>query len=87
MNQYADILNYKSTFIKMFYSVSTGLFDNSITVNHFNFNPAMSITHKGIFFDLQNEEKSYVFTQNDKIIMNNNNNNNVLVGFKIYYLI
>ena len=81
MNQYADILNYKSTFIKMFYSVSTGLFDNSITVNHFNFNPAMSITHKGIFFDLQNGEKSYVFTQNDKIIMDNNSNNNVLVGF------
>ena len=81
MNQYADILNYKSTFIKMFYSLTTGLFDNSITVNHFNFNPAISITHKGIFFDFDNEEKSYVFTQNDKIIMNNSNNSNVLVGF------
>ena len=81
MNQYVDILNYKEPFIKMLYSLSTGLFDNSITVNHFNFNPAISITHKGVFFDYQNEERTYVYTQNDKIIMDKSSNNNILIGF------
>ena len=81
MNQFADILNYKSTFIKSLYSLSTGLFENSITLNHLNFDPAISITHKGIFFDLQNEERSYVYTKNDKIIMDTVDNNNILLGF------
>jgi len=81
MNQYADILNYKKPFIKMIYSLSTGLFDNSITVNHFNFDPAISITHKGLFVDYQNEERAYVYTRNDKIIMDKDDNSNILMAF------
>ena len=40
--------------------------DNYYGINHVNFNPAMMVTHNGIFFDNVIEEPSYFFTQNQQ---------------------
>ena len=65
----ADVLNYKTPFTKYFYSLSNGLFKDSFSLNHLNFNPAQMITHNGIFFDKIITEKAHFFQQNDKVTM------------------
>ena len=67
VDQYVDVLNYKKPLTKYFYSISNGLFEDTYTVNHLNFNPALLITHSGIFVQDDSQEKSYIFDQNEKI--------------------
>ena len=59
----ADVLNYKTPFTKYFYSLSNGLFKDSFSLNHLNFNPAQMITHNGIFFDKIITEKLTFFNR------------------------
>ena len=66
IDQYADVLNYEMPFKKYFYAVTTALTLNNYIINHINFNPAMMVTHNGIFFDNVLEEPAYFFTQNEK---------------------
>ena len=66
IDHYADMLNYKMPFTKYFYEVASAIQDGIYIVNHLNFNPADMLTHNGIFFDNQVDEKSYFFTQNEK---------------------
>ena len=67
IDQYADVLNYKQPFIKYIYSISSGLTSGTtITNNNLNFNPSITRTHNGIFFENVVEEKSYSLTQNEK---------------------
>ena len=66
INQYADVLNYENPFKKYFYTISGPLINNNYAINHLNFNPAMLVTHNGIFFDNVIEEPSYFFTQNQQ---------------------
>ena len=67
IDYYPDVLNYKSPFEKYFYALTNGLYRDSITVNHLNFNPALMTTHNGIFFDNIIEEHSFIFIQNEKV--------------------
>ena len=69
VDHYSDVLNYNYPFTKYLYSVSNMFFPNSYTVNNLNFNPAMTKTHNGIFFDNIIEELSYFFLQNEKVTM------------------
>ena len=66
IDHYADMLNYKMPFTKYFYEVASAVQDGIYIINHLNFNPADMLTHNGFFFDKQNDEKSYFFTQNEK---------------------
>ena len=67
IDQYADVLNYKQPFIKYIYSISSGLTSGTtITNNNLNFNPSITRTHNGIFFENVVEEKSYSLAQNEK---------------------
>lgn len=66
IDHYPDMLNYKTPFIKYFYGITNGIFNDSLTINHLNFNPAKSVTHNGIFIDSPKEDKVYIFTQNEK---------------------
>ena len=66
LDNYADVLNYEKPFIKYFYSLSHGLFEESYTTNHLNFNPITLITNDAIFVDNQKETLSYYFEQNEK---------------------
>ena len=67
IDNFPDLLNYEAPFTKYFYPLTNGLFKDSITINHLNFNPVLMNTHNGIFFDNQYDEKSYIFIQNQKI--------------------
>ena len=67
IDHYADVLNYEQPFTKYFYSITNGLFLNSYTTNHLNFNPAIMNTHNGIFFDNLVETRGYFFDQNEKV--------------------
>jgi len=69
VDHYADMLNYKTPFIKYFYEVTSAVSDQQFIVNHLNFNPANMLTHNGILFDNIVEEHSYFFTQNEKHTM------------------
>ena len=62
-----DVVNYENPFIKYFYSVSNGLFENTFTTNHLNLNPATLITNDDLFFENSKEIGSYFFEQNEKI--------------------
>ena len=69
IDHYSDVLNYKEPFTKYFYSISNLLFPKSYTINNLNFNPALLKTHNGIILDNVVEEKSYLFSQNEKVTM------------------
>ena len=66
IDHYADMLNYEMPFTKYFYDVTSAITNEVYIVNHLNFNPANMLTHNGIFFDNQVQERSYFFTQNEK---------------------
>ena len=67
IDNYADVLNYEKPFTKYFYSISNGLFEESYTTNHLNFNPATLITNDAIFFDNDKKSLAYIFQQNEKV--------------------
>ena len=66
IDNYADVLNYEHPFTKYFYSVSSGLFEESYTTNHLNFNPMTLVSNDAIFFDNIKRSFSYAFHQNEK---------------------
>ena len=67
VDYYPEVLNYEAPFTKYFYALTNGLFKDSITINHLNFNPVLMKAHNGIFFDNEIDEKSYIFIQNEKV--------------------
>ena len=67
IDNYADVLNYENPFTKYFYSISNGLFEESYTTNHLNFNPATLITNDAIFFDNDKKSFAYIYQQNEKV--------------------
>ena len=69
IDHYSDVLNYKEPFTRYFYSIGNLFFPKSYTLNNMNFNPALIKTHNGFFFDNVIEEKSYLFSQNEKVTM------------------
>ena len=69
MDQYVDALNYETPFIKYLYKLSNLFFNNSFTVNHLNFNPSHVASHSGIIVDELILDKSYQYTQNEKVTM------------------
>ena len=69
MDQYVDALNYETPFIKYLYKLSNLFFTHSFTVNHLNFNPSLVASHSGIIFDEIIQDKSYQYTQNEKVTM------------------
>ena len=80
IDNYADVLNYEQPFIKYFYSVSSGLFEESYTTNHLNFNPMTLITNDAIFFDRIKKSFSYAFHQNEKTT-SSTGNSGIYVAF------
>lgn len=73
IDHYPEMVNYKNPFIKYFYLMANGIFANAFTINHLNFNPAITITHEGILFDNPHEEKAYIFTQDEKVTIEKGN--------------
>ena len=69
IDHYSDVLNYKEPFAKYFYSISNLFYPKSYTINHMNFNPALLKTHNGIILDNVVEERSYLFSENEKVTM------------------
>ena len=69
IDHFSDVLNYRNPFSKYLYSVSNMLYPNYFTVNNMNFNPAITKTHNGIFFDNVVEQLSYFFSLNEKVTM------------------
>ena len=72
MDQFVDVLNYKTPYIKYLYKLTNGFFQDTFTINHLNFNPSRVTSHNGIFIDNQVSDKSYQYTQNEKININKN---------------
>ena len=73
MDQYADILNYETPFIKYLYKLTNSFFPDSFTINHLNFNPTQINSHNNIFYDKKVNERSYQYIQNEKVTMDQNN--------------
>ena len=80
IDNYADVLNYDHPFTKYFYSVSSGLFEESFTTNHLNFNPMTLISNDAIFFERIKKSFSYAFHQNEKTT-SSSDNRGIYVGF------
>ena len=83
MDQYTDVLNYETPFIRYLYKLSNLFFNNSFTVNHLNFNPSYVASHSGIIFDELILDKSYQYTQNEKVTMEIVNTK-ILVSFHFW---
>jgi len=83
MDHYVDVLNYETPFIKYLYKLSNLFFNNSFTVNHLNLNPSLVESHSGIIFDEIVQEKSYQYTQNEKVTMEIQNTR-ILVSFHFW---
>ena len=73
IDHFADVLNYKEPFTKYFYQLMSGIFNESYTSNHLNFNPAIMKSHKGILFEKIDEEYAYFFDQNEKVTASGGN--------------
>ena len=69
VDQYADALNYKNPYTRYIYSLTSGLYPGTLSLNNLNFNPSLTKTHKGYLFDKIIDEKSYTYTQDEKITM------------------
>ena len=69
IDNYADVLNYKTPIRKYLYAVPSGIYSGSISQNNLNFNPVTIITHNGIFMDNVINELSYFFSQNEKVTL------------------
>ena len=80
IDNYVDALNYENPFIKYFYSISSGLFEDSFSTNHLNFNPATLITSDAIVFENDKKSFSYIFQQNEKIT-SSSDNSGIYVSF------
>ena len=80
IDNYADVLNYEHPFTKYFYSVSSGLFEESYTTNHLNFNPMTLLSNDAIFFDHIKKSYSYFFHQNEKTT-SSTGNSGIYVSF------
>jgi hypothetical protein len=80
IDHYPEMVNYENPFIKYFYLLANAIFADSFTINHYNFNPAITITHEGVFFDRPDEEKAYIFTQNEKATIEKGNTE-IVVSF------
>ena len=89
IDNYPDILNYKTPLMKYFYEVTSAITNGIFIVNHLNFNPVSVLSHKGLFFDDLQSELSYIFVQNEKhtidasILAANETTNGCLIG--IYF--
>ena len=73
VDHFADVLNYKEPFTKYFYEITNGLFGETFTTNHLNFNPAIMKTHKGFIYEKIEEKYTYYFSQNEKITTSTGN--------------
>ena len=80
IDHYPEMVNYKNPFIKYFYLLANAIFAEVFTINHYNFNPAITITHEGVFFDNPDEENAYIFTQNEKVTLEKGNTE-IVVSF------
>lgn len=67
IDQFIDVTNYKTPYTKYFYKITNGLFSETFSTNHLNFNPSIIKTHNGLMFDNIEENTAYVFEQNEKI--------------------
>ena len=67
LDYFADVFNYDEPFTKYFYEITSGLFEESYTTNHLNFNPAVMETNTGIIFQKTDKKYAYIFDQNEKI--------------------
>jgi hypothetical protein len=81
IDNYAEVLDYKQSYVKYLYKLTNGFFPNSFTINNLNFNPALMININGLFSNHKTQVKSYQFTQNEKTISKNSDNTNVLLSF------
>jgi hypothetical protein len=68
IDHYADVLNYNEPIKSYINSITDGLtLSSTLTLNNLNFNPNIIRTYNGIFFENLVQEKSYSFTQNEKM--------------------
>ena len=85
IDQYADVLNYKEPFTKYINSISDAMtLGTTVTINNLNFNPSLTRTHNGFFFDNLVQERSYSFVQNDKKNVDIKEGQNIVVAFYFY---
>ena len=66
MNHYADMLNYKNPFTKIFQSITSDITKETYRTSHLNFNPANLYTYNGYFFENIVEDNSYFYTTTEK---------------------
>ena len=69
IDEFADVLNFKNPYTKYIYALTNGLTVGTISVNNLNFNPSITKTHLGFFFENIIDEESYAFSQNEKVTM------------------
>ena len=82
IDHYADVYNYHEPITKYIYNFQTGIYDDSYTTNHLNFNPIKVKTHNGYLFENQIEELTFYFDQNEKITTNwKTNDEGIYVAF------
>lgn len=67
MEHVIDIGRFSNPIETTIYTIVDKLFSDSFTKNHLNFNPAIVRTHSGMLFEEVTEEKTFVFSQNEKV--------------------
>ena len=68
VDNYVNILNYKSPFSKYIYKIENPLYQNEYSINNINFNPLTLKTNNGLIFNNVEQEISYIFQRNDVYI-------------------
>ncbi len=81
IDNYIEVLNYKTPYIKYLNKLTNGLFSGSFTINNLNFNPSIIKDNDGAFVNFKRYKQSYIYTQNEKTISTNSNNTNIMICF------
>ena len=79
--QYADVLNYKKPYSKYIYTLTSGFFSGTISLNNIIFNPSLTKTHIGFFSDKTINEKSYSYSKEEKLTLSSGKTNIVSAFF------
>ena len=81
IDNYIDILNYRTPNIKYIYSIENGLHKTDYSVNHLNIHPSTIRTKNGIIFENIKEERTYVMDRNDAFTYKNENHELYMVYY------
>ena len=84
INNYIDVLNYKTPNTKFLYRIETGIKKYLYSMNNLNIIPSTVRTYNGLFFENIEESKSYIYEKNDVSLGQNSDKEAIFATYSFW---